>query len=441
MAQAPRRVNRAARPARNAIAILPYGPSDSVRDLADAISAAGTTATRLRREGSTFRGRQGELVVNWGNSTIVAQTLQTITGAARLLNSPEAIRRASMKTDAFAAMGAAGVNQVEYTTDRGQAQRWVDEGALVYARTRLQGHSGEGIVMCHRDPQTIDGVGGAFQVVEALPQAPLYTKGITAQRREFRIHVMNGVVTYVQQKKRENNYRENPNYSNVVRNYHTGWIYATSDVQPNDAALAAAVAAVQALGLDFGAVDVITRQNDAWVLEVNTAPGLSGTNLETYTNNFLRIHRGEEPVRWVPRRAQEVEQELEVLAEEAAADENFALPADPVEMPVEEVARERVQARAAEAAIRPAPRANPEVQEAIQELAQQAGAVPADRPRRAPRREEAVAALVDKAYYFATVNEERTVVQYEAGPRVFFMIGFDVPIPVGDVRIISRIEE
>ena len=335
-------------------------------------------------------------------------------------------------------MAAANVAQVEHTTDEAEAQRWVDAGDLVYARTRLQGHSGEGIVMCHRDPQTIEGVGGAFQVVEELPRAPLYTKGITAQRREFRLHVMNGVVTYVQQKKRENNYRENPNYSNVVRNYHTGWIYATSDIQPNQAALDNAVAAVAALGLDFGAVDVITRQDAAWVLEVNTAPGLSGTNLETYTENFLRIHRGEEPQVWQPRRAQEVAQEMadlqaEVQAElapnplrdaargrdeEDAGDENFALPADPApaEMPVEQAARERVQARAAEAAIRPAPAA----------------------PRRAAQVD---AGPVDKAYYFATVNDERTVVQYEAGPRVFFMIGFDVPIPVGDVRIISRIEE
>lgn len=403
MAQAPRR-NRAAR---NAIAILPYGPSDSVRDLAAAITAGGGNAVRLRREGSTFRGRDGELMVNWGNSNIADNTLGTIRGQARLLNTPGAIRNASMKTTAFDLMDAANVAQVEFTTDRAVAQRWKEEGALVYARTRLQGHSGEGIVMCHRDPQTIDGVGGAFQVVEELPQAPLYTKGITVQRREFRIHVVNGVVTYVQQKKRENNYRENPNYSNVVRNYHTGWIYATSDVQPNDAALAAAVAAVQALGLDFGAVDVITRQNDAWVLEVNTAPGLSGTNLETYTNNFLRIHRGEEPVRWVPRRAQEVEQEMAQLQEEVQA-EMVPVAPPPAPAPVAPAPARPVAAQPAqEAAIRPAPAAN---------------IIP-----------------VDGQFYFATVNGERTVVQYEGGARVFFMIGLDIPLDINEVVLVQAL--
>lgn len=400
----PNRQARQDRVARNAIAILPYGPSDSVRALAEAINATGATATRLRREGSTFRGRQGELIVNWGNSTIADATLNTIRGNATLLNPPAAIRRASLKTDAFRLMAEQGVNTTEFTTDAAVAQRWMDDGALVYARTRLQGHSGEGIVMAHRRPETIEGVGGAFEVHGNLPRAPLYTKGITAQRREFRIHVMNGTVTYVQQKKRENNWRENANYSNVVRNYHTGWIYATSGIQPNDAALNSAVAAVGALGLDFGAVDVITRGNDAWVLEVNTAPGLSGTNLETYTTNFMRIHRGEQPIRWTP--GADV-----VAADEAdaAGDENFALPADePVEVVAAPVAPQPAQAA-------PAPRA-------------QRQAAPA-----------AGNALVDKAFYFATINGERTVVQYEAGIRQFFMIGIDVPMSAADVGEVTHI--
>lgn len=401
----PNRQARQARVARNAIAILPYGPSDSVRDLATAIAATGTTATRLRREGSTFRGRQGELVVNWGNSTIGDATLRTIQGNAALLNPPAAIRRASLKTDAFRLMHERGVNTTEFTTDSAVAQRWMDDGALVYARTRLQGHSGEGIVMAHRRPDAIEGVGGAFEVQGELPRAPLYTKGITAQRREFRIHVMNGTVTYVQQKKRENNWRENANYSNVVRNYHTGWIYATSGIQPNDSALRNAVAAVDALGLDFGAVDVITRGNDAWVLEVNTAPGLSGTNLETYTTNFLRIHRGEQPIRWTP--GADV-----AAADEVAGDENFALEADPIP--------EVVAAPVA-----------PVVPQPVQ-------AAPAPRPAPAPVPQD-VGALVDKGFYFATINGERTVVQFEAGIRQFFMIGIDVPMPVADVGEVVRI--
>ncbi|MGL4998315.1 MAG: hypothetical protein ACRC5T_05045, partial [Cetobacterium sp.] len=244
-----RRNNNINTVSRNRISILPYGPSDSVRSLKDAMGEIlGHRVAALRIDGSTiYRGRSNDIIVNWGNSRFNdARAL----GTARVLNSPEAIRRASMKTEAMAALQAASVPTVESTTDQGVAQDWLNSGSLVYARTVLQGHSGEGIVMAHRNPSEIRGVGDAFTVQDSLPQARLYTKGILVQRREFRIHVMNGTVTYVQQKKRADGATGRPQYSNVVRNYHTGWIYASSDVRPNDAALRAAVDSVAALGLD-----------------------------------------------------------------------------------------------------------------------------------------------------------------------------------------------
>lgn len=50
-----------------------------------------------------------------------------------------------------------------------------------------------------------------------------------------------------------------------------------------------AIKAVQSLGLDFGAVDmVIGDDGNAYVLEVNTGPSLQvETGLEAYTNKFL----------------------------------------------------------------------------------------------------------------------------------------------------------
>ncbi|MNY63636.1 hypothetical protein D3C86_2006230 [compost metagenome] len=46
--------------------------------------------------------------------------------------------------------------------------------------------------------------------------------------------------------------------------------------------------AVNAIGLTFGAVDVIWNEyrHQAYVLEVNTAPGLTGTTLEKYAEAF-----------------------------------------------------------------------------------------------------------------------------------------------------------
>ena len=52
-----------------------------------------------------------------------------------------------------------------------------------------------------------------------------------------------------------------------------------------------ALLAVDGLGLDFGAVDVGWNQHyqEATVYEVNTAPGLTGTTLDKYTNAIRRL--------------------------------------------------------------------------------------------------------------------------------------------------------
>lgn len=49
----------------------------------------------------------------------------------------------------------------------------------------------------------------------------------------------------------------------------------------------AAKQAVAALGLDFGAVDVLATNDAAWVLEVNTAPGLGGSMPRVWAQTFI----------------------------------------------------------------------------------------------------------------------------------------------------------
>lgn len=264
------------------IKVLPYGPSDSVSELVDFLNTKeNVAAQKLRRVGSIYRPRSGHLLVNYGNRSDTAEHLTNAANSAGaiVLNTRRAINLASNKVNAFNAFRQAGVPTVDFTTRREEAEQWVLDGNLVYARTVLNGHSGEGIVIISNVNEMVD--------------APLYTKGITAQRREFRIHVMNGVVTYIQQKRRRDGYQDLENFSMQIRNHHTGWIYATSDINVNQAGINAAIAAINALGLDFGAVDIITRRDDAWVLEVNTAPGLTGTNLETFANNLVKVVSGE----------------------------------------------------------------------------------------------------------------------------------------------------
>ncbi|UZV39704.1 ATP-grasp enzyme [Trabzonvirus APT65] len=405
-------------PVQKRIAILPYGPSDSVTALVNSlreIVEENTTVTKLRTEGSIYRGRRDDILVNWGNSSVDMDKFVRIQGAINnefVLNHPQAIANASNKKKSFELMQESGVKLVEFTTNKADAQAWVDAGGLVYARTKLQGHSGEGIVAVHKQPETVVAAGAAFPVNNVLPNAPLYTKGITVQRREFRIHVFGGEVVYVQQKKRTADFQDNPNYSNVVRNYHTGWIYATNEIRPNAASLAEAKKAVEALGLDFGAVDVITRAEEAWVLEVNTAPGLQGTTLEVYRdairNKMNRAAQLPYTARMGARVAVEPEQVADVVEEPVARLVEAIVEAQPE--PVQEVAVARVQE-----AVAPVPPARN----------------PAPAPAAHPNQQGFQ--LTDGKFYFGTVNGVRTALQYNRGMDCFFMVGWDVPLPKNEV--------
>jgi D-alanine-D-alanine ligase-like ATP-grasp enzyme len=47
------------------------------------------------------------------------------------------------------------------------------------------------------------------------------------------------------------------------------------------------ISAVNTLGLDFGAVDlIVAKDGRVYVLEVNTAPGIEGITLEKYVKAF-----------------------------------------------------------------------------------------------------------------------------------------------------------
>lgn len=55
----------------------------------------------------------------------------------------------------------------------------------------------------------------------------------------------------------------------------------------------AAKQALEAVGLDFGAVDILANDSQAWVLEVNSAPGLGGSMPRVYAEVFNKYMKGE----------------------------------------------------------------------------------------------------------------------------------------------------
>jgi D-alanine-D-alanine ligase-like ATP-grasp enzyme len=95
--------------------------------------------------------------------------------------------------------------------------------------------------------------------------------------------VWQGKVIDVQQKRR-NTAIPDDKVNWQIRNHDNGFIFARSDISPPRCVTSASLAAVAALGLDFGAVDLGYNQKakKCVVYEVNTAPGLEGTTVDRY---------------------------------------------------------------------------------------------------------------------------------------------------------------
>ena len=250
----------------NKLFLYPYkGGSKSAKGLAEALGGR-----RIKLKGSKFNPRN-KTIINWGSSALPQDYIDK---AARVINHPMAIKRASNKLQAFQALEG-NVPLPEWTTSREEAAQWLLNGAsAVFCRTKLTGNSGQGIVLASNTDELVD--------------APLYTKWCRIDQ-EYRIHVFNGEVLDMQRKARKRDVPDDKvNWK--IRNHDNGFIFARGDCNPPQEVIRESVKAVNTLGLDFGAVDVIfTKTGEVKILEINTACGLTGTTLENYTNKFKEL--------------------------------------------------------------------------------------------------------------------------------------------------------
>lgn len=124
-------------------------------------------------------------------------------------------------------------------------------------------------------------------VLRAIDDGTEFFTNYIPTNREFRVHVFQDEALKVSEKV----LTEPANQLNTwIRNRNNGFTFRNVREIP-DRVLAAvknqAIAAVEALGLDFGAVDVILGDDTfPYVLEVNTAPGLEGDTLRRYVLKF-----------------------------------------------------------------------------------------------------------------------------------------------------------
>ena len=218
-----------------------YKPSNSARELALALSVP-----RIKHANSKFRGKPSDTIINWGNVSVVHNS--------RYLNPLQAVKNATNKLSTFNLLKQANVSTPPFFTSHSE----LDPDTTYVARTTITGHSGEGIVV---------------GVPADLPSAPLYTQFLPKQA-EYRVIVVGSEAIDTKQKLKKRDFEGDR--SPHVWNCNNGYVYARNDIQFPDSLAPTAIAAVSALGLSYGAVDIIYHDNTPYVLEVNTAFGLCG---------------------------------------------------------------------------------------------------------------------------------------------------------------------
>lgn len=198
-----------------------------------------------------------DFLVRWGN----ARYRELDQG--RTLNPGAAILVAGDKPAALRKISEAGIRTPGFST------RCPGTGDVL-ARSR-RGFGGTDIQVCGHNPCV-----GAEWFSTFIPND-----------REYRVHVVAGHVIRVVRK-----YLERPDQrrSEYVKNHANGYVFKTPSKKLNRGRTEASVKAVEALGLDFGAVDlVVDHEGLEYVLEVNTAPACSPKTLQAYAFQLAKL--------------------------------------------------------------------------------------------------------------------------------------------------------
>ncbi len=222
----------------------------------------------IKHNNSRFQPSPDKIIINWGSS----QGFDLYQNRVKWINHPFYVMEVQNKLWFFRGQDVnSKARIVPWTTRQDVAQEWNLKFSVV-VRNLLTSSAGRGIIVVPPNGQ--------------IPEAPLYTKYIPKDA-EFRVHIVGGEIIDVQRKIRDPN-REPTNWK--IRSHSNGFIFIRQGIHPSDDVLEQSKLAFSATGLDFGAVDIITnKEGQAFVLEVNSAPGIEETTVIKYKEALTKL--------------------------------------------------------------------------------------------------------------------------------------------------------
>lgn len=247
---------------------------------------------RYTRRRPYFRGSNSPMVVNWG-STVHPRWLDDprFQLTPRYVNLSENVGKAINKLSFF--QHASRIDEVpllKWTDSKDAAAKWLEKGHSIICRKQLAGSSGRGIVQA--------------TTLDQLVEAPLYTR-YYPKTHEFRVHVFNGKVIDLTQKKLKGGPDARSSSDTLIRSHDNGWTHAHGNIDLSDDGKqrvgSACIACVLGLNLQFGAVDVLAileepgeggsrKLKSFRICEVNTGPGLENSvTIEAYKKAILEL--------------------------------------------------------------------------------------------------------------------------------------------------------
>ena len=158
---------------------------------------------------------------------------------------------------------------LEYTTEHDVVRQWLEEGNTVFGRKYLNSSCGKGIVVFEPSNTSF----------ETCPVDTKYRK----KKREFRVHIFKDTVVAVTEKRKRSGF--NGERDTKIRNLANGYVFCQELLDPEPSGLRElALRASKVTQSDFKGVDIGYNElkNELFVIEVNSAPGIAGSNVNAY---------------------------------------------------------------------------------------------------------------------------------------------------------------